>query len=78
MVKCKVVEDKLGNLTVTFKNKDLYLQSDYDISAFGVACGIIKAPKDWDGIPSNLEQEWYNADWKSITSCPDEYEEQAK
>jgi hypothetical protein len=79
MITCKVIENRMGHLTVTFPNgKSLYLQTDYDRAAFGVNCGAIKAPEDWDGQPSDLSENWWEIDWDGITSCPKGYEEQAE
>ena len=73
MVKCEVVEDGLGNLIVYHGEKSIYLQTDYDIAAFGVNCGLIPAPKDWCGSPSALEVEWWEYDFEEITECPEDY-----
>ena len=73
MIKCTVTEDRLGNLTVFVGDKNFYLQSDYSIAAFAVSCGLVKAPDDWDGLPSKLPENWFEADYESITECPDEY-----
>ena len=79
MISCKVSGNRIGHLTVTFDNgKSLYLQTDYDRAAFGIACGAIKAPANWDGQPSNLPDKWWVVDWEDITSCSEEYEEQAE
>lgn len=79
MVECEVVEDRIGNLTVTFNNNtDLYLQTDYTRAAFGVACGKIKAPRDWSGCPSELADNWWEIDWEDIKLCPEEYQQQAE
>ena len=79
MISCRVVENRLGHLTVTFPNgKSLYLQTDYDRAAFGVACGVVKAPENWDGQPSHLPENWWEIHWDNITNCSEEYEEQAE
>ena len=79
MVKCTVEQNRMGHLTVTFENgKSLYLQSDYDVASFGVNCGFLPAPNDWDGQPSSLPEEWSCEDFDSIEECPEEYEEIAE
>ena len=76
MVKCTVDENKMGHLTVVFSdNKSIYLQSDYDRSAFLVACGVVVAPDNWDGQPENLPSEWWEVDAEDVTECPDDYYE---
>lgn len=73
-MKCNVSQNKMGHLTVSFDDgKTFYLQSDYDIAQFAVDCGLVIAPKDWDGIPFNLPEKWYDEDFESITECPDDY-----
>jgi hypothetical protein len=79
MISCAVVENRMGHLTVNFDDgKSLYLQTDYDRAAFGFSCGVVKAPESWDGQPSNLSGNWWEIDWEDITSCPEEYENQAE
>lgn len=79
MISCKVVENRMGHLTVSFDNgKSLYLQTDYDRAAFGVACGVVKASENWDGQPDGLPENWWEIDWDDITNCPEGYEEQAE
>ena len=79
MISCNVLENRMGYLTVTFPSgKTLYLQSDYDRAAFGVNCGAIKAPDNWNGIPGHLLGNWWEIDWEDIISCPEEYEEHAE
>ena len=74
MIKCEVNEDRFGNLEVTFDdNTSIYLQTDYDRSAFAVNCGAVKAPEEWDGCPSNLPDGWWEIDFEDITKCPDYY-----
>jgi len=75
MIKCSVEENNMGHLTVTFENgKSIYLQSDYDRAAFAVQCGLVVAPDDWDGLPSNLPDEWWEVDFEDITECLEDYE----
>ena len=79
MIPCSVDKNSMGDLTITFSNKrSIYLQVDYEIASFGVHCGIINAPRDWDGCPSGLSEGWYNADFEDITECPEDYEEIAE
>lgn len=78
MIKCTVVQDKMGNFTVFIGNKDFYLQTDYSKSAFAVDCGLVKAPDDWDGLPSKLPDDWYDVDFESITECPYDYYDSAE
>lgn len=64
----------MGHLTVTLKNgKSIYLQSDFSKASFAVDCGLVKAPDDWNGLPSNLPENWYEVDFESIKECLDEY-----
>lgn len=73
-INCTVKIDKMGYLTITFENgKSIYLQSDYERAQFGVACGIIKAPENWSGVPHHLIGDWWVEDFESITECPDYY-----
>ena len=79
MISCTVEENRMGHLTVSFDNgKSLYIQTDYGRAAFGVSCGVVNTPGDWDGQPSNLSGNWWDIDWGYITSCSEEYEEQAE
>jgi hypothetical protein len=76
MISCTVKENRMGHLTVTFDNgKSIYLQSDYERAQFGVDCLRIPAPKEWDGQPSNLPENWWEIDWEDITQCPEYYED---
>ncbi len=77
MVECDVVRNNLGHLTVDFGDCGLYLQTDYEITAFGVNCGLIPAPENWDGSPSSLDVNWWEYDFEEITKCPREYREMA-
>jgi len=73
MLNCTVIENKMGHLTVTFDdNRDIYLQSDYERCQFGVACGAIKAPRGWYGVPNHLIR-WWEEDFEAITQCPEYY-----
>ena len=73
-IKCTVEQDKMGYLTVTFEdNTSIYLQTDYDRCQFGVDCGVIAAPDNWDGQPSNLPDEWWEKDFEGITECVEHY-----
>lgn len=77
-ISCEVTENRMGHLTVEFSDQSsIYLQSDYERAQFGVDCGKIEAPEDWDGQPSNLPDGWWEIDWEDITECPDYYKEQA-
>lgn len=79
MISCTVEENKMGHLIVTFPSgKTLYLQVDYDIAAFAVACGLVKAAPDWNGMPSNLGNDWDDCYFEDIHECPEEYEENAE
>ena len=74
MIGCTVTEDRMGHLVVDLEDgSDVYLQSDYDRAKFAVDCGLIKAPDNWDGSPDNLPENWHEADFTSITFCPDYY-----
>ena len=74
MVNCTVTENRMGHLTVVFlSGKSLYLQTDYDRASFGVNCGAIEEPDNWDGQPSNLPDNWYEIEWEDIQQVPDEY-----
>ncbi|HXJ62000.1 MAG TPA: hypothetical protein VNU68_35630 [Verrucomicrobiae bacterium] len=73
MVSCSV-QSHYSAWLVTFEdNSTLLLQSDYDQAAFAVHCGAIKAPADWDGLPSKLGEDWASFDPSTITYCPDDY-----
>lgn len=73
MIPC-TVESHYSAWLVTFDDgAALLLQTDYDQAAFAVACGIICAPPDWDGLPSNLGDAWIEADPSAIDWCPDDY-----
>lgn len=75
MIKCEVSEDKIGPLTITFDSgRSIYLQTDYERAQFGVDCGLIKAPENWDGQPDNLPDRWWVEDFESITECPEHYQ----
>jgi len=79
LTNCRVEQDKMGNLTVTFDSgKELFLQGDVDKANFAVDCDLIKAPHDWDGLPSNLPDVWWDADFESIEKCLEEYEDMAQ
>jgi hypothetical protein len=74
MITCTVTENSMGHLTVDFGDgKSLYLQSDYDRVSFGVDCGLIPAPMNWDGCPSTLMVDWCDFELEEITECPEEY-----
>jgi hypothetical protein len=73
MVNC-TVESHYGTYIVTFEDgKTLLLQSDYDQAAFAVACGLVRAPDNWDGSPSDLGEAWENCEMTNITKCPGDY-----
>jgi len=73
MVSCSV-ETHYGAWLVRFDNgTSLLLQSDFDQAAFAVHCGSIKAPEDWDGLPSQLGDDWVRLDPSTIDCCPDDY-----
>jgi len=79
MINCEVKQDRMGNLTVTFDDKtNIYIQSDWEKAEFGVESMAIKAPDDWDGQPSNLPDEWWEAEWEDITECPEYYKNNAE
>jgi len=78
-INCTVDEDRMGNLTVKFEDgTSIYIQSDWEKAEFGVDCGIIKAPDDWDGQPDKLPDEWWEKDFDSITECSDYYKNSAE
>lgn len=64
-------------VTLTETGHSFPLSTDYDRAAFAVNCGAIKAPKDWEGLPSTLA-EWDKCDIADITECSDEYTGVAK
>ena len=71
MVKCKVSYHYSALLIEFEDGKSLLLQPDTDQSAFAVDCGLIAAPPDWDGLPSNLVGEtWEQAELEAIEECP--------
>ena len=73
MVPCSV-ETHFSAWLVTFDDSStLLLQSDYDQAAFAVHCGVVKAPADWDGLPSKLGEDWVSLDPSTICWCPDDY-----
>ena len=79
MVNCKVEENRLGHLTVTFEdNSSVYLQSDWNRAQFTVDCLLVSPPDDWDGIPSKLPDKWWEQDYEDITKCPYQWHELAK
>ena len=59
-------------LLVEFEDgKSKLIQSDFDQAAFAVDCGLIAAPPEWDGSPSDLVGEtWEKAELTDITECP--------
>ena len=74
MVKCTVDEDRMGFLTITFENgKDIFLQGDSDRAQFAVQHGLVVAPDEWDGDCTKLPDEWWEADYESITECLEDY-----
>ena len=74
MINCTVEENRMGHLTVTFENgKSIYLQEEQRRAEFGVSCGLVKAPDNWDGQSSNLPDSWWEKDFESITKCPSYY-----
>lgn len=78
MIPCTVTYEHTS-YNVQFENgKSLFLQSDWDQAAFAVSCGLIKAPDNWDGVPSKLGKAWEDCELSDITACPDDYLEQAK
>ena len=78
MVPCSVISH-YGSYIVEFDNgKSILLQTDYDQASFAVSCGLIKAPRDWDGLPSKLGQAWIDCDMTDIQQCPEEYLENAE
>ena len=73
MVDC-IVESHFGAYVVSFPDESsILLQSDTDQAAFAVSCGLVKAPKNWDGSPSKLGKAWKDCDLEDIHECPDEY-----
>ena len=79
MIKCTVEENRMGHLTISFENgKSIYLQSDIDIANFVVNCGMVKAPDDWDGLPTSLSDNWWETDFEDITECLEDYERMAE
>ena len=73
MTKCKVSFQVVGYLVEFEDGKSLFLQSDTDICCFGVHCGVIPAPKNWDGNSSTLEVDYNDYDLEEIEECPEEY-----
>ena len=74
LINCRVTEDKMGYLTVVFDNgKSIFLQEDSRRAEFGVACGIIEAPENWDGLSGHLIGNWWEKDFEAITQCPSYY-----
>lgn len=69
-------------LLITFyegrRKSTLLLQTDYDQAAFAVACGVIKADRDWDGTPSKLGKAWEDCNLTDIDYCPDYYRDVAE
>ena len=75
MIKCTAEENSMGHLTVTFENgKSIYLQGDSDRAQFAVQHGLVKAPVNWDGDCTKLDDSWWDADFESITECLEDYE----
>ena len=71
MARCTVIENKIGHLTISFSDgTDFYLQTDYDIATFAFNCGLLKAPDNWTGTPSELPDKWWEIDLESIAQCP--------
>lgn len=76
MINCKVEQDKMGNLTVTFTDGlNMYLQDELSKANFGIDAGLIIAPKGWLGLVDNLPDKWWDVDFESITECADDYYE---
>lgn len=69
---CSVEHIGGGQYVVNLDSGDSFpLHTDYDQWAFAVACGALKAPRDWDG--STPPKGWEDFDMTDITSCPDAY-----
>ena len=74
-----VTEDKMGNITITYGDgRTVYLQTDFEKANFGVNCGMIKAPRNWNGIASELPDNWWEIDWESIRKIPEYYRDFAE
>ena len=73
MIPCTVTRGPVGYLVEFEDGRTLLLQSDYDYVNFGVSCGVIPAPNNWDGRPSTLRNEWWEYDLEEITKCPEDY-----
>ncbi len=73
MIKCKITYQGVGWLVEFEDGKNIFLQNDTDICSFGVNCGLIPAPKNWDGNPGSLEIDYAEYDLEEIKECPEEY-----
>ncbi len=73
MIKCKVSFQVVGYLVEFEDGKSLFLQSDTDICCFGVYCGIIPCPIDWEKDIETLEVDYNDYDLEEIEECPEEY-----
>lgn len=73
MINCKVEQDKLGNLTVTFEDGlDMYFQDELSKANLGIDAGLIIAPEGWAGLIDDLPDKWWDVDFESITECDDD------
>jgi hypothetical protein len=74
---CTVDDNYYGSWLVEFRDgKTLLLQTDYDRASFAVDCGVVKAPRDWSGLPYDLPEDWWERGGR-VASCPIEYYEMA-
>ncbi len=73
MIKCKVSFQVVGYLVEFEDGKNIFLQNDDDINSFGVHCGVIPAPKNWDGDSSTLDIDYNDYDLEGITECIEDY-----
>lgn len=73
MIKCRVNYQKVGVAIVFEDGKNISLQDDSEICSFGVSCGLIPAPENWDGDPSTLKVDYSEYDLEEIEECPEDY-----
>lgn len=72
MIKCKVEIYYTAWLVTFADGSTTLIQSDWNQAQFAVDCGAIKAPPNWDGIPSRLPG-WDDFRPEVIAKCPEEY-----
>lgn len=73
MTKCKVSFQVVGYLVEFEDGKSLFLQNDDDINSFGINCGLIYHPVNWEKGIEHPDVDYNDYDLEEITECPEDY-----